>query len=570
MVSSPLVRGHARVLTALLLAVALASGALACRRRAITAGPDSGVIGGSGGGLPAGTGGGSAGAGGNSTNDGGAGAGAGGSAFMGCGIPATSQLPRLTNQQYDRTVRDLLGVATVGALGGRPPSSVLAPDQSGDLTAKAWDGYVAAGEAIAAQVIADPVLRKRFMVCDPTGDGTACLHDTIVAFGRRAFRRPLTSDEIARFDRIVARRATITTTGAATEVAEVLLQTFLASPSFLQRAEIAETPDGQGRFVLSPYEVASRLSFMLWGSTPDPELDRAADAGQLATVEQLRAQATRMIRDERAHEVVAAFHRAYLGAGADAETERLVDTIAFRDDGAFEDLFTTVRGFVNKDTAPRYGLDPAGYGSTLEEVTLDASQRPGILTRVAFLSAYAHPDRTAPMLRGAFISKNILGLDVAGHAGSTPAVPDVIGVATNRARAEAQTAAQACDPCHGKYVNPPGFALEAYDAAGRWQTSEADTGAAIDTAAQVFIDGAPVAVRDPGDLMRKLAGSRDAQRTYAQRWVASGYGRDANAVDACVVDALAADIRKSGFPILDLLIELTQPDSFRLRAKEAP
>ena len=117
------------------------------------------------------------------------------------------------------------------------------------------------------------------------------------------------------------------------------------------------------------------------------------------------------------------------------------------------------------------------------------------------------------------------------------------------------------------FVSTP---VKAYDAAGRWQTSEADTGAAIDTAAQVFIDGAPVAVRDPGDLMRKLAGSRDAQRTYAQRWVASGYGRDANAVDACVVDALAADIRKSGFPILDLLIELTQPDSFRLRAKEAP
>jgi hypothetical protein len=627
MFSSPMFRGHGWTTVALALAVAAAIGPLGCSRKALDDTPDAGNIAGVGGGggtgVPAGSGGagagpagaagatgvtgvggagagpaGAAGAGGAVTGGAGAGGGAGtgGSGpAVGCGVPATTQLPRLTNQQYDRTVRDLLGVTAVGAFGGLPPSSVLAPDQPGDLTMKAWDGYVAASEAIAGQVMADPTLRRRFMACEPTGDGTTCLKDTITAFGRRAFRRPLRTDELARFEKIVSNRAAITATGAAAEVAEVMLQAFLVSPSFLQRSEIAGAPDGTGRFLLSQHEVASRLSFMLWNSMPDDALDRAADAGALATPAQIRIQAQRMIRDARARDVVGAFHRAYLRAGAgtawtaamrdptrfpgfsdavvaamNAETERLLDAVAFESNGSFQDLFATTRGFVNKDTAALYGLDPSGYGAALSEVTLDRNQRPGVLTRVGFLIANAYPDRTSPIARGAFITSAILGLEVPAHPGSSPPPPDVPGLPTNRARVEAQTTAGACGACHGVYLNPPGYVLEAYDAVGRWQTSEADTGAPIDTAARVMIDGAAVTVRDPADLMAKLAASRDAQRTYAQRWVAYAYGRAAEPLDACVVETLAADINRSGFPIVDLLVELTQPESFRVRAREVP
>jgi uncharacterized protein DUF1588/uncharacterized protein DUF1592/uncharacterized protein DUF1585/uncharacterized protein DUF1595/uncharacterized protein DUF1587 len=597
MFSAPMFRGYGRTTATLALVFAVAVGALGCRRKTLVVMADAGGIGGGGGGAGGvmgigGAGAGAAGAGGAVTHDGGAGsnggagtgggagssggggtdggAGAGGSGpSAACGIPGTSQLPRLTNRQYDRTVRDLLGVTAVGAFGGLPPSAVLAPDQPGDITMKAWDGYVAASEAIAAQVMADPILRRRFMACEPTGDGNACLKETIIAFGRRAFRRPLRPDEMARFEKIVSNRAMITATGAATEVGAVLLQTFLVSPSFLQRSEIADAPDGQGRFVLSPYEVASRLSFLLWGSTPDEELDRAADAGTLVIPEQIRAQAKRMVRDARAREVVAAFHRTYLGAAIDAETERLVDVVAFDGNGSFQDLFATTRAFVNRDTAPLYGLAPSGFGPSLQEVTLDANQRPGILTRVGFLSAYAHANRTAPILRGAFISNAILGLDLTAPQGSSGSGPDAGALPTNRARAEAQTAAPVCAACHRTFINPPGFVLEAYDAAGRWQTTEADTGAPIDTAADVFIDGAAVAVRDPADLMARLAASRDAQRTYARRWVAYAYGRDGDPRDACVVEALATDIHQVRLPILDVLVGLTQPESFRVRAREA-
>ena len=611
-------------MAALALAAGLAIGAFGCKRNALDgddAGTAAGNGGAGGGGVPAGSGGagagpvgvagagvvGAAGSDGGATATGAAGtsgvagagvtgvAGGGGSGTTAsCGIPATSQVPRLTNQQYDMTVRDLLGVTAVTRFNGLPPSSKLAPDQPGSLTAQAWDLYFFASEAIAAQVMADPVLRKNFMACEPTGDGTDCLRATIIAFGRRAFRRPLTAAEVARFEKIVTNRAMLTATGAATEVAEVLLQTFLVSPSFLQRPELANTSDGGGHFVLSSYEVASRLSYMLWNSTPDAELDRAADAGQLATFAQLRAQAQRMISDGKARDMLLAFHRAYLRAGAgsawttatrdparfpefnaavvatmNAETDKLIDTIAYGDKGSFQDLLTTTRAFVNKDTAPLYGLDMTTFGTIgLTEATLEAKFRPGILTRVGFLIAYAHRDSTAPILRGAFIANVIQGLDVPADPTGLMIPPDTSGLRTNRARAEALTAGAACAACHKTYLNPPGFVMERYDALGRAQATEADTGAVIDTVADVSIDGAAVTVRDPGELMAKLAASSGAQRTYARRWVAYAYGRDKNPLDDCVVEKLAADIRQTRFPIVDLLVELTQSESFRIRARD--
>ena len=299
-------------------------------------------------------------------------------------MPTTSQIPRLTNPQYDRTVRDLLGLTGLAAYNGLPaPSALLASDSAGPLTSLGWYSYLTVAQAIAAQVIADPTLRSRFLACTPDGDGTACLHDTIVTFGRRAFRRPLTASEVARFDKIVAARARITKTGAPLEVAEVLLQTFLApSPSFIQRSEVAtSSSDGQGRVALSAYEVASRLSYMLWGSAPDELLNQAADDGALLSREQIREQAVRMMADPRAAETLAAFHRYYIGAdvishwtspppkdatrfpaytpavaaAARAETDRFFQAVAFDQKGTFQDLLQSPQAFVTRETAPITG-----------------------------------------------------------------------------------------------------------------------------------------------------------------------------------------------------------------------
>jgi hypothetical protein len=511
------------------------------------------------------------------------------------GVAATSQIPRLTNAQYDRTVRDLLGVTGLAQSSNAAPSTLLATDQSGSISDIGWSAYQAVGAMISSQVVADPTLKANFMQCTPSGDGSACLHQTIIDFGRRAYRRPLTADEVALYDGIVSKGAQLTPDGTPDEIAEVLLNAFLVSPPFLMRSEITQTADASGNFVLSPYEVASRLSFMLWGTTPDATLSQAADQGQLTTPQQILAQAQRMLQDPKAHDMVSAFHRFYLLMGTNtrwdsaqrdtslfptfskdlipvmaAETEKFFDGLTFAN-GTFQDFFTSTAAYVTAATAPLYGLDAGSFGTDLKPVALDAKQRPGFLTRAGFLNAYSSYNRTSPILRGAFITKQILGFDPgAPPPGATQtALPaQTATLDTNRKQVDAQTADPACSGCHHTFINPPGFVLEAYNAVGTWQTQEATTGAAIDTTADVMIDNAPVHVANPAELMAALAASTQAQQRYADLWVNYAYERSDDPLDSCTVSDLTAKISAGGYTIVNLITDLTQTDAFRLRAVE--
>jgi len=511
------------------------------------------------------------------------------------GIAATSQLPRLTNAQYDRTVRDLLGIKGLSASSNAAPSSILATDQAGSLTSLGWSSYQSVAEQIAAQVMADPTLKANFLKCTPSGDGKACLHETIVQFGRRAFRRPLTDTEVAGFDAIVAKGAQITPTGAPAEVAEALLYMFLISPSFLQRTEITENSDGTGHYTLSGHEVASRLSYLLWGSTPDDALNQAADANQLSTPEQILAQAQRMLKLPQAHDMVSDFHRAYLLMGTNTrwdnsnhdpalfpafkkelvpviqqETEKFFDYITFAKNGSFTDFLLSPVAFVNSATASLYGLDSSKFGADLVQVELDPAQRPGFLTRAGFLNAYSSYNRTSPILRGAFITKQVLAVPIGSPppgAETTP-LPTTADLDTNRKQVDQQTSAGACATCHHNFINPPGFAMEAFDAAGAWQTKEKSTGAAIDTSVDAMIDNATVHINGPAELMAAIAASPGAQHSYAEKWVSYAYERASNPTDACTVNQLAAKLTKNGYTVLSLIADLTQTQSFRFRAVE--
>lgn len=507
-----------------------------------------------------------------------------------CGvIPGTSQIPRLTNKQYDRTVEQLLGVVQIE---GEPPSASLAPDDRGPMTEIGWAAYLAVGEAIAAQVLSTPDLRSRFVSCADEADATTCLRDSVLAFGRSAFRRPLTAAEVARFDKIIAAGAEITETGSLDEVAEVVLQTFLVSPSFLQRSEISLADDGMGRFTLSAHEVASRLSYMLWQGPPDEALNQAADAGELATKEQIRAQAERLLADPKSHDFVTSFHRFYLGnqpgsrwdlpeknperfasftaparTAMIAEMDRYFEQLVFEHDAPFQELFLSPLAYVNADTAPFYGLNSSDFGSLMNEVSLDPAQRPGFLTRAGFLSAYSGWNDTNPIARGIFIGRKILGVQIDTPEHNVMPTPPSEAL-TNRERITAMTAAPACAGCHGAIVDPPGFVLEAYDPVGAWQTIDPDSGAPIDTAADVIIDGSPVSVSGPAELMRAIASSRSAQEEYARRWVSFAYERDVHPADACDVERIGSQLVTADYTIRDLIVDLTQSESFRSRALE--
>ncbi len=479
------------------------------------------------------------------------------------GIAPTSQIPRLKNVQYDRTVRDLLGLTGLANSNNAAPSSILATDQAGSLTSLGWSSYMSVADKIAAQVMADATLRANFMKCTPSGDGKACLHETIVQFGRRAFRRPLSADEVAGFDAIVAKGAQITATGAPLEVAEALLSMFLISPSFLQRSEITATSDNAGHFALSSHEVASRLSYLLWGSIPDDTLNQAADANALSTPDQIMSQAQRMLKMPQAHDMVSEFHRAYLLMGSNTrwdtadrdpalfpafnkglvpvmqqETEKFFDYVVFTQGGSFKDFLTSPVAFVNAATAPLYGLDPGKFGADLVQTNLDPAQRPGFLTRIGFLNSYSAYNRTSPILRGAFITKQVLAVPIGSPppgAETTP-LPTTADLDTNRKQVDQQTSASACATCHHGFINPPGFVMEAFDAAGALQTKEKSTGVAIDTVVDAQMDGTTVHLTSPAELMAKIAASPNAQRSYAEKWVSYAYERASNPTDACTVN----------------------------------
>jgi hypothetical protein len=511
-------------------------------------------------------------------------------------IRATSQIPRLTNAEYDRTIRDLVGVTNLAAADGVAPSTRLATDQAGAMSDLAWANYKDVADKIATQVVADPALKQNFVKCVPTAGDATCFHATILEFGRRAFRRPLTPEEVARFDAIVAAGPTITPTGTQDEIAQALLYMFLISPTFLHRAEIAEVDAGAGRYTLSSHEIAARLSYMLWGTMPDTVLDAAADAGMLTTDAQIADQARRMLEDPRAHEMVKAFHAYYLVMRAEGrwgtanrdltlfpnfkpevvpaiteETLRFFEKVTYQPGSTFKDFLTSPIAYVNRDTAPLYGLDASAYGPELTEVTLDANARPGFLTRLGFLMNFSSYTRTNPIYRGAFITKDILGipLDAPPPGATETPLPTAAGLDTNRKQVDAQTSGGTCIGCHHTLINPPGFVMESFDAMGAMRTTEAN-GVALDTAANVTIeDGAtPVNVTSPAQLMGLIAGAPGAMRHYVEKWVGFAYQRESDPMDSCTVNKLAAKMSASDYAILNLIVDLSQTPSFRVRAVE--
>lgn len=517
--------------------------------------------------------------------------GAGGVTLLDCepGIAATSQVPRLLNREYDNILHDVLGVSGVEANEGRPPSSLLNDDFDGPMNHYAWDAYQNAADVVAAEVMASDN-RSRFMSCDPTTDD-GCYEDTIRSFGRKMFRRPLTDEEVARFLEFTEADANWTPD----EISEAILYGFLLAPSFLMVPELNPELEGDA-FRLSSYEMATRLSLMLWGSVPDDELNEAADQDMLATKEQILAQAERMIQVRgSAGPQVAAAHAAYLEMSASTshwwkvihdpeifpdytddtqlafqgEVDAFFEEVAF-EGGTFEDIYLSNVAFVNRDSAAIYGLDPSDYDAELSLVELDASERPGIFTRGGFLSSFSSYDATSPIQRGAFLAVNVLGVN--------PGVPEPNAVveptppvdyATRREQIEALTQEQPeCAGCH-LIINGPGFVLENFDAVGAWQTVDR-YGGPIDTTANVtFADGSVRTISSPLELMEAIAEDPKARLVYAAKLVSFFTRRAPNVNDACLVNDVTSKLLEDrDYTMLDLIVDLTQADSFRLRTAE--
>jgi hypothetical protein len=339
--------------------------------------------------------------------------------------------------------------------------------------------------------------------------------------------------------------------------------------------------------------MATRLSFFLWESIPDDTLLAAAGANELGTVDQLRAQATRMLDDERAKRVFWDFHRQWLyldrillpegltrtpqvdpdwtaatQASAEEETELFVqNTLA--GGGTFHDLLLSPNAWVDGEMSRVYGLPAPADPTVFAPTTLPGSQRAGVLTRVAFLAGYSHAGATSPPVRGNGIELRLLcELPISPPPGvnlSQPmAAPDA-GPETNRELFEQRTSPPMCQGCHAG-LNGIGFGFESYNAAGHFQTT--DDGLPVDATGTLI--GADVGAPFDGalELSKMLSTSETVHACAAESWVRFALGRAPVAVESPGITALASSFLQDGGDVRGLMLAIVTSPSFRLRVVE--
>jgi hypothetical protein len=337
----------------------------------------------------------------------------------------------------------------------------------------------------------DTPSRRRVLVCEPAspGDEPACARTILTALARRAFRRPVTEADIqpliAFFDE---NRGSGFESGV-----ELTLRRLLVHPEFLFRIETPPSNAAAGRsYRVSDVELASRLSFFLWSSAPDDELLDIAARERLRDPAVLDQQVRRMLADGRSQAFVSNFAGQWLylrnlealepesflfpdfedslRQAMRRETELFVDSI-LRENRSALDLLTADYTFVNERLARHYGI-PNVYGSRFRRVTIADANRRGLLGHASILFATSRPNRTSPVLRGKWILQNILGVVPPDPPPNIPAFPETSNVthaaSSVRERLARHRANPSCASCHAM-IDPPGFALENFDAIGRWR-----------------------------------------------------------------------------------------------------
>jgi len=332
--------------------------------------------------------------------------------------------------------------------------------------------------------------------------------------------------------------------------------------------------------------MASRLSYLLWGSTPDPTLLLAASQGRLRTRAEIEAQARRLLADGRARDVVRYFTFQLMGlhdvsylpnlavnAGftkqiADLvleETRLYIDEITWRGPGDFRTLLTSPVSFLNGPLAVFYGV-PGVTGDGFTKVSLDPARRAGLLTQPSVLARTSNGPSSSPSKRGLLV----LRLLRCGQIVPPPVneIPLALSTTlTTRERYEQATGSAACAPCH-MHIDPVGFAFVHYDAVGRWRDTE--NGRPIDARGEIFESDARGSFDGAVALAQRLAASQDVNACYVGNWMGFAYGRAETADDACsrrlLMDAFAA----SNGNIPELLVALTQTDAFVFRAPSQP
>ena len=443
------------------------------------------------------------------------------------------------------------------------PEGVLQPRQIGfaRTTNENYHGnpaveFVMIGGPYGAISRGESPSRKRIFVCTPKtqAEDEPCARRILSALATRAYRRPLSADDLsALLSFYRTGRQQDFNTGI-----QMGLERILAAPGFLFRVESAPANVTPGSpYKLSDLQLASRLSFFLWSTIPDDELLNAAVKGQLSDPAVLKQQVTRMLRDPRSQALVDGFATRWLGlsklAGltpdtdlyrefdenlraAMAEETRLFVADQIKADRSVSDLVTANYTFVNERLAEHYGI-PDIYGPRFRRVDFTDGIRGGLLGQAAILAVTSYPNRTSVTVRGRWLLTNLLGAPPPPPPPDVPALkePGQDGQPRSlRRRMELHRQAAACASCHQR-MDPLGFALENFDALGKWRT-ESD-GAPIDAAA-TLPDGTRFdGIKGLRELM--VTHKEDFVRTFTEKLLAYAIGRGITLSDMPAVRKIA-------------------------------
>jgi mono/diheme cytochrome c family protein len=448
--------------------------------------------------------------------------------------------------------------------------------------ARLVDGIEVVGPFDATGVSKTPS-RALIFVCDPQKTGEpACAKQITENLARRAFRRPVTADDVARL--MPFYEAGRQGGGSFDQGVEQVVAAVLASPDFLYRA--IRGPKGaspNSEFALTDVEVASRLSFFLWNTGPDDELLALASAGGLTKPGAMEKQVRRMLADPKASSLVTSFAMKWLNLTTldlvqpdpmlfpgfneqlrqdfSREAEAFIRSILL-EDRSVVDLLTADHTFLNDRLARHYGVSGV-IGSQFREVTLPEKERAGLLGKAAVLMRTSYGDRTSPVLRGAWVLDKLLGTppappppntatDLSQKAGETPK--------TVRARLEQHRNKASCNQCHG-VIDPTGLALENFDAVGEWRTTDRQANAPID-AKTVLPNGVPI--NGVVELRAQLAAHPATfAEAVTEKLMMYALNRELEYFDMPQVRAVVRGALKDNYKFSSIVLGIVNTDSFR-------
>ena len=430
----------------------------------------------------------------------------------------------------------------------------------------------------------NPQAKARILTCQPEGDQDqrACARTIAERLARKAYRRPVEEGEI---DALMALYDDAQEDEGFEIGVRTVLQGILASPDFIFRLE--EVPEGTGEgtpYRISDLDLASRLSFFLWGGPPDEALIASAEAGELSSPEGMDLQVDRMLADPRSDALGTRFASQWLrlqdldkvhpdalrypdfhaGLAEDMkrETAQFFNELV-RNDGSFFELLTADYSYMNERLARHYGI-PGVNGPAFRRVSYPEEARRGLLGHGSILTLTSHANRTSPVLRGKWIMEVLLG---SPPPPPPPDVPELEATAeaaegrflTVRERMEQHRANPSCNSCH-RVIDPLGLALENFDVTGAWRIR--DAGAEVETAGELY-DGTPIA--DASGLREALLKRPESlARSFTENLMAYALGRRVEYTDMPAVRVITAHARAEDYGMQSFIKGVVHSPAFQM------